>query len=253
MTKHQLVALDGIRQAGKSAQREAQRRGGTMFDAWLDSTLHALLWASPVVLVLEYFGLERPWAIGAGLLVALKMFILRDRLKFVRFGESLRWSLGARGEKASAWRLERARIRGERRGEVWYVFHDLAVPGSRANLDHLVINPYGVFLVDSKRWKSKHARLWMNGGHTLMRGQEQVRAETTAWEARVASVALGAQVTPLLSVSGRLPVVGYQVDGVGVHHVSSIGRVVGSGPKVLTKDEIVEAAMHTVLSFPQAA
>jgi Nuclease-related domain len=36
----------------------------------------------------------------------------------------------------------------ERQG--WAVLHDLAVPRSRANIDHLVIGPGGVFVIDSK-------------------------------------------------------------------------------------------------------
>jgi hypothetical protein len=35
------------------------------------------------------------------------------------------------------------------------VFHDLAVPGSPANVDHLVIGPTGVFVIDSKRWRGR--------------------------------------------------------------------------------------------------
>jgi hypothetical protein len=45
------------------------------------------------------------------------------------------------------------------------VLHDLAVPGSRANLDHLVIGPGGVFVVDSKQYRGRlrldpSGRLW---------------------------------------------------------------------------------------------
>jgi hypothetical protein len=41
----------------------------------------------------------------------------------------------------------------ERQG--WVVLHDLAVPGSRANLDHLVIGPGGVFVIDSKHYRGR--------------------------------------------------------------------------------------------------
>jgi Nuclease-related domain len=34
----------------------------------------------------------------------------------------------------------------------YVIFHDLAVPGSPANVDHLVIGPTGLFVVDSKQW-----------------------------------------------------------------------------------------------------
>jgi hypothetical protein len=51
------------------------------------------------------------------------------------------------------------------------VLHDLAVPGSRANLDHLVIGPGGVFVIDSKQYRGRlqldpSGRLW-HGGYPL--------------------------------------------------------------------------------------
>jgi hypothetical protein len=36
----------------------------------------------------------------------------------------------------------------ERRG--WAVLHDLAIPGIQANIDHLVIGPGGVVVIDTK-------------------------------------------------------------------------------------------------------
>jgi hypothetical protein len=51
----------------------------------------------------------------------------------------------------------------ERHG--WAVLHDLALPGSRANLDHLMIGPGGVFVIDSKQYRGRlqldsSGRLW---------------------------------------------------------------------------------------------
>jgi hypothetical protein len=45
------------------------------------------------------------------------------------------------------------------------VLHDLAVPGSRANIDHMVIGPGGVFVIDSKQYRGRlqldpSGRLW---------------------------------------------------------------------------------------------
>lgn len=37
--------------------------------------------------------------------------------------------------------------------EGWTVLHSREVPGSNADLDHVVVGPAGVFLVDSKNWK----------------------------------------------------------------------------------------------------
>jgi hypothetical protein len=37
--------------------------------------------------------------------------------------------------------------------EGWAVLHDLAIPGSQANLDHLVIGRGGVLVIDSKQYR----------------------------------------------------------------------------------------------------
>jgi len=59
------------------------------------------------------------------------------------------WEQGAEGEVAVAQALEAL-------PEGWVVLHDLAWPGrQRANLDHVVIGPGGVFVVDAKNWTGR--------------------------------------------------------------------------------------------------
>lgn len=60
--------------------------------------------------------------------------------------QAARWAAGADGEERTAALLADL----DRR---YAVFHDLALPGTRANVDHLVIGPGGVFLVDSKNYR----------------------------------------------------------------------------------------------------
>lgn len=56
------------------------------------------------------------------------------------------WEQGAEGEVAVARALAAL-------PEGWVVLHDLAWPGrQRANLDHVVVGPGGVFVVDAKNW-----------------------------------------------------------------------------------------------------
>jgi hypothetical protein len=59
------------------------------------------------------------------------------------------WQRGATGERRTARLLDPLARHG------WAVLHDLAVPGSRANLDHLVIGPGGVFVIDSKQYRGR--------------------------------------------------------------------------------------------------
>jgi hypothetical protein len=85
------------------------------------------------------------------------------------------------------------------------VLHDLAVPGSRANLDHLAIGPGGVFVIDSKHYRGRlqldpSGRLW-HGRYPLTStlrtvdfeaDQARVRFHAAAWPLqRVAQVRLG--------------------------------------------------------------
>jgi hypothetical protein len=56
------------------------------------------------------------------------------------------WRRGAEGERHTARLLDRLTRHG------FVVFHDLAVHGSLANVDHLVIGPTGVFVIDTMQW-----------------------------------------------------------------------------------------------------
>ena len=59
------------------------------------------------------------------------------------------WEQGAEGEVAVARALESL-------PEGWVVLHDLAWPGrQRANIDHVLIGPSGVFVVDAKNWSGR--------------------------------------------------------------------------------------------------
>ena len=63
------------------------------------------------------------------------------------------WERGAVGEEKLARTLDMLTARGVR------VLHDRRIPRSRANIDHIVIAPAGVFVIDAKRYKGRpHVR-----------------------------------------------------------------------------------------------
>jgi Nuclease-related domain len=64
-------------------------------------------------------------------------------LRFRPSPDAIAWRRGAAGERRTA------RLLGPLERYGWVVLHDLALSGSQANLDHLVIGPGGVFVVDS--------------------------------------------------------------------------------------------------------
>jgi hypothetical protein len=80
-------------------------------------------------------------------------------------------------------------------------FHDLAMPDSPANLDHLVVGPSGVFVIDSKDWtgqvhQSSDGLLWHNH-YRLDRTLASIR-----WQAETLGRLLGVPVAPLVCVHG---------------------------------------------------
>ena len=68
------------------------------------------------------------------------------------------WSSGADGEEALGGLFERIA------GPELRVLHDRRIPRTRANIDHLVICPSGVFVVDSKRYVDRRPGLRVEGG-----------------------------------------------------------------------------------------
>jgi hypothetical protein len=59
------------------------------------------------------------------------------------------WAKGAAGEETSGHVLDGFRDEG------FAVLHDRAIPASRANIDHLVISPAGIFIVDPKNYSGR--------------------------------------------------------------------------------------------------
>jgi Nuclease-related domain len=117
------------------------------------------------------------------------------RLRYRASGEASAWRKGARGERRTARRLRRLARRG------YVAFHDLAMPGSRANIDHLLLGPSGVFVIDSKQYTGRveqtpDGHVWHN--HYPLDEQLQTVRE----EARAVEAILDVPVIPLLCVHG---------------------------------------------------
>jgi hypothetical protein len=138
------VDVDKTR-AGASARAEYRRRRAAELAGWAVG----LPWRVALVAVValagqqlaNHTGLLEPWLAALAAATGAAW-----RLRFRASQPTRAWADGARGERATAHRLRRL----ERHGYV--VLHDLQVPGSRANVDHLAIGPAGVFVIDSKRY-----------------------------------------------------------------------------------------------------
>jgi hypothetical protein len=145
--------------AGDSAQREFERlrderRAFIRNRFWVILALTAVLAAVLGGLAHAYLGLWWLGAVFAVILVAGKLAPTQREAAFAR---------GAEGERIVGAAMDRLA------GGSSVVLHDRLIPGSRANIDHILVGISGVWTVDAKRYKGRieaRARgreLWVNG------------------------------------------------------------------------------------------
>ena len=124
--------------------------------------------------------------------------------------------------------------------------HARAIPGSDAQIDHLVVGPTGVYAVDSENW-DKRMPLRVQSHRKLFLGpfNQKERLDEARWEADQAheliSSALGTDidVRPSLAVFG--PTVPWNVltiRDVDVYTGSRLRKYLKKQDKILTEDEI---------------
>lgn len=172
----------------------------------------------------RHAGLAAP---AAAIAVGGLAWLLRFRVS----AETTAWRRGAKGEQRTARRLRPL-------GRGWTVFHDLAIPGSRANVDHLVIGPPGVFLIDSKHYRgrltlSPEGSLWY--GHHPLAGV----LATVRWEAAVLSQALGILVIPMLCVHGaQLPWGELMAEGIPALAADRVVTTMRALPPLFDEDQV---------------
>jgi hypothetical protein len=179
----------------------------------------------------------------AGWIAALTTIGLAWGLRFRMSEDAHNWRRGARGERRTARQLDRLTDRG------WVVFHDLAVPGSRANVDHLAFGPSGIFLIDSKNWRG---RLVFAPDGTLWHGSYPMTAAlaTIGFEVAAIAGALGtpsSAVEPLIVIHGITIPWGEQfLGGVGVLPGRQLVPTLLALPPRLSDQQITELAERAI-------
>jgi hypothetical protein len=179
---------------GRSALTRYRRRRALELAGWTRS----LAWRVPLVAAAGLTGsalavlVGVPWAGLVGVVVAA---LIGWRLRFQPSEQARTWQRGAIGERHTARLLRRLARDG------FVVFHDLALPGSDANVDHLVIGPSGVFVIDTKQWtgtvhQGADGLAWHNH-YSLDRTLDTVRCE-----AETIGRLLGTRTAALLCVHG---------------------------------------------------
>jgi hypothetical protein len=211
-----------------------------------------------------------PWRVAAivgigaasgilGSLLRPRLGLLLSVLAAVAAGWGLRfrpssaaraWRRGAAGERRTA------RLLGPLERHGWVVLHDLAVPGSRANLDHLLIGSGGVFVIDSKQYRGRlqldpSGRLW-HGRYPLAPALRAVSFE--ADQAALVVTDPGVVVVPVMAVHGaRVPWGKVVMDGVPVVPARRLPSMLRELPAVLGPERVALLADQARVRFHAAA
>jgi hypothetical protein len=171
-------------------------------------------------------------------------------LRFRPSPDAVAWRRGAAGERRTARLLDPL----ERHG--WAILHDLAVPGSRANLDHLAIGPGGVFVIDSKQYRG---RLQLDPSGRLWHGRYPLAPtlHAVSFEADQAARLLpdpGAAVTPIVAVHGaQVPWGKVFIAGVPVVPARRLPSMLRALPAVLGPEWVADLADQARVRFHAAA
>lgn len=169
----------------------------------------------------------------------------RQRERAARLTASAhKWEQGADGERATAAVLERL-------PSGWHVRHDVPWPGrTYANVDHVVVGPGGLFVIDSKKWTGE---VVVRNGVLRQNGYSRDQVVDSA-------AASGKAISGLLGVTDERvvhPVLCFVRDeairetcrGVKLCSTGTLLDMIMSRPIVLEADQV--ARMRTDLQIPR--
>jgi Nuclease-related domain len=233
---------------GASAHAEYRRRRAAELAVWS----RGLPWRAAAVLAAGLLaGLLAthlvPYLTALAAVVAVAG--LAWQLRFRPSAETRAWRRGAKGEQRTARLLAPL----ERRG--WAILHDLAIPGSAANIDHLVIGPGGVLVIDSKQYRGQ---LRIDRDGMIWRGRRLLVSalRMTLWEADQADEILGIadlQVPAIVAVHGAsVPWGVLRAEGVTVVPARRLPELLGALPPVLGPERVAWLADRARLRFRPA-
>lgn len=169
------------------------------------------------------------------------------------------WATGADGEEQLGQRLN------ELVGPSVLVLHDRRIPGTRANIDHIVVCPSGIFVIDAKRYKGR-PQFKVEGGllrprvEKLLVGTRDCTKLVDGVEKQVALVrgALGDEAAVpvrgvLCFVEADWPLLGgsFQIRGIDVLWPRRLVAAIGA-PGPLLEGDVARAGSRLAGRFPIA-
>lgn len=171
------------------------------------------------------------------------------------------WEVGAVGEERVAAILER------RLKDRAVVLHDRRVPGTRGNIDHVVIAPSGVWVVDAKRYTGRVERrdvgkFFRRDIRLYVGGRDRTRAlHGLGWQLEAVSELVdetGAPVQSMVCLTGAdwpaalMVSKPFRVEGVWVTYPRKLATQILHGRARLSRKEVQRLARQLATAFPPA-
>ena len=217
--------------AGGSARAEFQRRRERDRERLRRARPALLAFGLAVAMIgllLAAFGPTPPGPVGLSFrifyfFIVVAAVVMTPVAMFALPASTIAWRTGAVGEERTGQLLLPLEAAG------FCILHDRAIPRSRANIDHIVVGPPGVFIVETKNYERKLSR----------RRKEQSAAQAKREAAAVAAVVAPLAVTPLVCVHradlGWFKVV---VDGVRFVTPRELVKLLRKAPVHLTPEGV---------------
>ena len=202
------------RSAGGSAQAEYERRAAHHAADVRRRSPKILAFGAVVAIVGLLVLMANP--LWGGVVLLFDVVVVASAL-FATPNSITAWQTGAQGE------LRTGRLLEPLEGEGFRILHDRKIPGSRAaNIDHIVIGPPGIFVVETK---SLGGSLQIRGNDVFVAGRrktkmiDEVKREALAVQTAFADeiAAHGWTVSPVICVHrADLPMFRSEVAGVRI-------------------------------------
>jgi hypothetical protein len=148
-----------------------------------------------------------------------------------------------------------ARTLGALSAQGWRVFHDVTWPGrSQARIDHVLVGPSGVFVIDSESWTGS---IEVRGGQLRQDGRRGARHVIAA---AAAAMAVGEllpaldpkAIHPVICIARDEPIFGWSGDTM-VCSTENVVTFLTSRPKILDESQLTEVSEILALSLKAAA
>jgi hypothetical protein len=171
-------------------------------------------------------------------LIVVAAVVMTPVAMFALPASTIAWRTGAAGEERTGELLLPLEAAG------FCVLHDRAIPRSRANIDHIVVGPPGVFIVETKNYERKLSR----------RRKEQFADQAKREALAVAAVVAPLEVTPLVCVHhadlGWFKVV---VDGVRFVTPRELIKLLRKAPVQLSPEDVTRIVGQIDLGLKPAS